>query len=164
MSFFCPYEPGAKEKRKADRNTDNRPTLSAFRAVFIFSFACGDSRKAKGPEALEPARRVTGLHKKSWTPHPPGFHTPRNAFHSQEYHLFLPQQFLYFFPLPQGQGSFGYTLAAPLFTGAFGPESSLLVPVTLATCSLSTFCSTLTWNSRRIVSSRIPSVMASNIS
>lgn len=24
LSFFCPYEPGAKEKMKADRNTDNR--------------------------------------------------------------------------------------------------------------------------------------------
>ena len=61
MSFFCPYEPGAKEKMKADRNTDNRPTLSAFRAVFIFSFACGDSRKVSDfPEgSLKPARRTT---------------------------------------------------------------------------------------------------------
>ena len=89
LSFFCPYEPGAKEKMKADRNTDNRPTLSAFRAVFIFSFACGDSRKAKGPEAPTPARRVTGLHKKSWTPHPPGFHIPWNSFYSlKECYLF----------------------------------------------------------------------------
>ena len=61
LSFFCPYEPGAKEKRKADRNTDNRPTLSAFRAVFIFSFACGDSRQVSdSPEgSLKPARRTT---------------------------------------------------------------------------------------------------------
>ena len=61
LSFFCPYEPGAKEKMKADRNTDNRPTLSAFRAVFIFSFACGDSRKVSDfPEgSLKPARRTT---------------------------------------------------------------------------------------------------------
>ena len=61
LSFFCPYEPGAKEKMKADRNTDNRPTLSAFRAVFIFSFACGDSRKvSESPEgSLKPARRTT---------------------------------------------------------------------------------------------------------
>ena len=61
LSFFCPYEPGAKEKMKADRNTDKRPTLSAFRAVFIFSFACGDSRKVSdSPEgSLKPARRTT---------------------------------------------------------------------------------------------------------
>ena len=61
LSFFCPYEPGAKEKMKADRNTDNRPTLSAFRAVFIFSFACGDSRKVSdSPEgSLKPAPRTT---------------------------------------------------------------------------------------------------------
>ena len=55
----------------------------------------------------------------------------------------LPQQFLYFFPLPHGQGSFGYIFFSTRFTGPFtdGP-SSLLVPVTLATCSRSTFCST----------------------
>ena len=64
LSFFCPYEPGAKEKMKADRNTDNRPTLSAFRAVFIFSFACGDSRKVSdSPEgSLKPARRTTAAY------------------------------------------------------------------------------------------------------
>ena len=74
-----------------------------------------------------------------------------------------PQQFLYFLPLPHGHGSFGYTFVS-LFTGVFAAESSLLVPVTFATCSLSTFCSIFTWNNHLTVSSRILSVMAPNIS
>ena len=31
-------------------------------------------------------------------------------------YAFLPQHFLYFFPLPQGQGSLGYTFLPSLFT------------------------------------------------
>ena len=56
---------------------------------------------------------------------------PRCAF---PYYL-RPQQFLYFSPLPQGQGSLGYTFAFSLLTGPFFTVSSLLVLVTLATCS-----------------------------
>lgn len=39
MSFFCPYEPGAKEKMKADRNTDNRPHIICIPGSFYF-FLC----------------------------------------------------------------------------------------------------------------------------
>ena len=49
------------------------------------------------------------------------------------------KQFLYFFPLPQGHISFGYIFLVDLFTGPFEALSSLLVPVTFATCSLSLF-------------------------
>ena len=35
---------------------------------------------------------------------------------------FLPQHFLYFFPLPHGQGSFGYTFLLP---GTIFPETPL---------------------------------------
>lgn len=64
LSFFCPYEPGAKEKRKADRNTDNRPTLSAFRASFYFFPFAHAATAAKfqippGGESETPARRTT---------------------------------------------------------------------------------------------------------
>ena len=57
----------------------------------------------------------------------------------------LPQHCLYFLPLPHGHGSFGYTLSSVRFFGAFCRLSSLLVPVTFATSSRSTFCSTFTW-------------------
>ena len=59
----------------------------------------------------------------------------------RKHQAFRPQQFLYFLPLPQGQGSLGYTFAFSRFTGPFGKESSLFVPVIFACCSRSTFCS-----------------------
>ena len=64
--------------------------------------------------------------------------------HPTDHNYGLPQQFLYFFPEPHGQGSLGYTLEAARITGFLASESSLFVPVTLATCSRSTFSSTLT--------------------
>lgn len=79
--------------------------------------------------------------------------SPEQARHSSDRFLFLflsaafylitfrPQHCLYFLPLPHGQGSFGYTFSCALRAGPFCTDSSLFVPVTLATCSLSTFCS-----------------------
>ena len=46
------------------------------------------------------------------------------------YYFFRPQHCLYFLPLPQGQGSFGYTLSAARCTGFLALLSSLFVPVT----------------------------------
>ena len=77
---------------------------------------------------------------------------------------FLPQHCLYFLPLPHGHGSFGYIFFSARTFGPFATLSSLLVPVTFATCSLSTFCSTLTWKRSLTVSTSIARVISPNIS
>ena len=68
-----------------------------------------------------------------------GLHDLQEALHLS--YALRPQHCLYFRPLPQGHGSFGYTLTFARFFGAFVADSSLLVPVTLATSSRSTFFS-----------------------
>ena len=78
------------------------------------------------------------------------------------------QHFLYFLPLPQGQGSLGPTLVAALRTGCYltWELDAAAVPVSLATRSRFTSCWGLscTRNIRRTVSSRMAVIMAWNIS
>ena len=80
---------------------------------------------------------------------------------------FIPQHFLYFLPLPQGQGSLrpGFL---PFLTGYFFtvPSAPALSPVTLATRSRLTVEPTCTRarKIRRRVSSWMAAIMRSNIS
>ena len=70
---------------------------------------------------------------------------------------FCMQHFLYFLPLPQGQGSLGPTLVAAVRTGCFFITESPLVPVSLATFSRLISWAGRTWarKMRRRVSSRM---------
>ena len=80
----------------------------------------------------------------------------------------MPQHFLYFLPLPQGQGSLRPTFW-PFLTGCFLTVPSLpaLSPVTLATRSRLTVVAP-TWTRarkmRRMVSAWMAAIMLSNIS
>ena len=58
---------------------------------------------------------------KSRTPYSPAFYSFVFCFT----YLFLPQQFLYFFPLPQGQGSFLPTVFS--FTNVFSLWNAFVI-------------------------------------
>ena len=45
----------------------------------------------------------------------------------RKHQAFRPQQFLYFLPLPQGQGSLGYTFAFSRFTGPFCKDDAIAI-------------------------------------
>src|SRR5262249_20577806 len=77
----------------------------------------------------------------------PVLHAPLRGsltYYLHGYHAFAPQHFLYFFPEPQGQGSFRPTLAWPRTTccGALLP-----LPPAMRACSSSFFLRRWNWAS-----------------